>query len=72
MTDQEAYLAMFAFLDTYYSRNPSAALGEVLGNISLLQDGSPADPAVKEDWARALNEAKSGRVNAQLILGLGR
>ena len=62
----EAYLAMFAFLDAHYSRTKSDDIGGLLGDMSLLPSGSPADPAVSEDWAKAVAAARAGKVDATM------
>lgn len=57
MTSDQAYAAMFYFLEDYYSRGHSDEIGGMLGGMSLLGDGSTADPAVKSDWQRAVQKA---------------
>jgi hypothetical protein len=57
MTPEQAYAAMFYFLEDYYGRGQSAEIGGMLGGMSLLSDGSTADPAIKFDWQRALQRA---------------
>lgn len=68
VTEQQAYLAMFAFLEARYQRGPSDALGTLLGSLSLLPDGSPADAALAEDWRNACVAACGGRVDAAMHL----
>ena len=60
MTEKQAYAAMFRFLDGIYRRTKFDQLGAVLGGMSLLHDGCPADPAVTADWAEAVDYAISG------------
>jgi hypothetical protein len=57
MTSEQAYAAMFYFLEDYYSRGRSDEIGGMLGGMSLLGDGSTADPVVKSDWHRAVQRA---------------
>jgi hypothetical protein len=64
LTEKEAYLAMFAFLEGHYMRTQSGDVGALLGSLALLPDGGPADSAVSNDWAMALSDAKAGRVTA--------
>ena len=45
LTDQQAYLAMFRFLENLYSTTQSNDIGGLLGSMSLLADGVPADSA---------------------------
>jgi hypothetical protein len=60
LTDKQAYTAMFRFLEGLYERTKSADLGGFLGGMSLLADGSTADPAVAEDWRQAVEYAVQG------------
>jgi hypothetical protein len=57
MTEDQAYRAMFFYLDAYFERTPRAELGSVLGDLPLLADGKPADPAVTRDWKQAVQKA---------------
>ena len=43
-------------------------LGCLLGSMSLLEDGSPADPAFDKDWSEAVEKAFSGGHGARLTL----
>lgn len=51
------YKAMFNFLEAYYERGKSDEIGGLLGDLSLLDDGSSADPAMMEDWDDAYQAA---------------
>ena len=66
MTEDQAYSAMFIFLKEAWKRINSDGLAMILGDMSLLEDGTPADPAVVEDWksavARALGGERAGRL----------
>lgn len=66
LTDQQAYLAMFAFLEAEYLLTASDVIGALLGSMSLLPDGSPADLAIKEQWSKAVAAALGGNANAVL------
>lgn len=68
LTKEEAYLAMFAFLEDYYSRGNSDEIGSMLGSMSLLQDGGTADPAIEQDWNVAVERVLKEKVNAKLQL----
>jgi hypothetical protein len=59
MTEDQAYRTMFLFLEERYLRLPSDGLGTLLGELRILEDGGPADPAIKEEWQRALSMAKA-------------
>ena len=41
---------MFEFLKRYYERGKSDEIGTLLGGLSLLKDGTPADAAHLTDW----------------------
>jgi len=69
LTKEQAYLAMHAFLDKQFSLG-CEELGGILGSMSLLPDGSPADPALALDWNDAVAAALSGAVSAQLAAKL--
>jgi hypothetical protein len=69
LTERQAYLAMFAFLETQYHSTGSSDIGALLGSLALLPDGSPADSAHKEEWNASVKAAVSGQVNAGFSLG---
>jgi hypothetical protein len=60
MTDKQAFAAMFNFLKDLYSHTQSDDLGALLGAMSILEDGSTADPAVWSDWEKAVRSALQG------------
>ena len=70
LSEQEAYAAMFAFLEYHYSLTKSDDLGALLGSMALLPDKSPADPAIWEEWLEAIEKAASGNVNLNLNLAM--
>lgn len=47
---------MLTFLDTFYRKNKSDELGALLGSMSLLRDGLPADSAYAKDWYTAVSK----------------
>ncbi len=60
MTDNQAYAAMFRFLEEYWKRGKSDDIGGLLSSMSMLQDGSTADPAIANDWRQAVDFALKG------------
>ena len=56
LSSEQAFQAMFAFLNDYYRRTEGKAeLGDVLGDIQVNEnDGMPADPAAWADWISAI------------------
>ncbi|MBP3960440.1 hypothetical protein J8F10_34875 [Gemmata sp. G18] len=63
---RQAYLAMYSFLDELYSKYEFDQFGSLLGGLSLLADGSPADQAAWSDWLRAVERARANQVDAAL------
>jgi len=66
LTKKEAYLAMYSFLEHEYELTKSDDIGGLLGGMSLLQDGSTADPAAWEDWENTIKKVKAGEIEATL------
>ncbi|MEM7430999.1 MAG: hypothetical protein AAF351_03565 [Pseudomonadota bacterium] len=60
----EAYLAMFAFIEKRYRLTASDDLASFLGDMSLLFDGGTADPALQDDWKEAVELVRDGKVDA--------
>lgn len=54
LSKRQAYLCMFEFLRQHYDRGPTDVVGGLLGGMSLLQNGSSADPAAWFDWEQAI------------------
>lgn len=65
LTPEQAYLAMYFFLNKHFSLG-CEELGGILGSMSLLPDGSPADSAFASDWQEAVAAALSDKVDARL------
>jgi len=68
MTEKQAYAAMYYFLDQYYQGTMSEDVGALLGAMSLLADGEPADSAITSDWEDAVEFALSGGKAGNLVL----
>jgi hypothetical protein len=68
LTSQQAFLAMYSFLDAHYQRSKADDVGALLGSMSLLRDGRPADPAIESDWNAAVQAAVTGSVSAAMGL----
>jgi hypothetical protein len=66
LTPNEAYLAMVTFLQNYWERGHLSEVGALLGSLSLLPDGKPADAAVTSDWNEAVRVALSRTADANL------
>lgn len=68
LTEEQAYLAMYAFLEAEYQLTSSDEIAGLLGGMSLLPDGSPADPAVKDQWDEAVSRVLRSDVSTDLTL----
>ena len=57
LTVEQAFRAMFLFLDEFYQRTKGQAeLGDVLGDIQINgKSGLPMDPAAWDDWVAAVD-----------------
>lgn len=63
----QAYATMYAFLEHRFRTTGSDELGSLLGDLSLLPDGAPADPAIAADWEAARSKAMRGEVDLCLL-----
>lgn len=68
LANDEAYLAMFAFLERFYEQTRSDDVGGLLGSLSLLPDGRPTDAAITEEWTSAKQAARNNSVQIRLTL----
>ena len=55
---------MLRFLERQYNRTASDDLALLLGSASLLEDGSPADPALAEEWHECVTEVIEAQKNS--------
>ncbi len=62
----QAYRAMVLFLERQYAVGGSDEIGALLGGLALLDDGSPADPALARDWQDAVRGAARSPAGAQI------
>jgi hypothetical protein len=58
ITEREAFLAMTLFLNRFAERAGDDLL-TLLGDITLMPDGGPFDPAAWEDWLSCVESIKS-------------
>ena len=68
LTSQQAFLAMYSFLEAHYHRSKADDIGALLGSLSLSPSGRSADPTVEGDWENAVRAAVSGSVDAAMRL----
>ena len=57
MTIDEAYIAMFLFLEHLYEMSHSDELGGLLGAMNLTGIKKTMDPAMWSDWEQAITSA---------------
>ena len=70
LTVREAYRAMYDYLARYQTRGPSDEIGGLLGALSLLPDGLPADPAQEQDFLRSVDAVLKGEArDVEMDLG---
>lgn len=50
----DAYRAMFRFLEGYIDRTKADEIAALLGSMALADDGVPMDPAMWNDWLAAV------------------
>jgi hypothetical protein len=67
LTSKQAYAAMHVFLQTVY-KHGGRDIGGLLGDMSLLNDGGPADPSIEKFWTEAVRAAKDPNVDIDLKL----
>ena len=59
LSPEQAFKAMFIFLERYYQRTgEQPAFGILLGELQVARDGRPFDPAAWEDWLAAVDEVR--------------
>jgi len=63
---KQAYMAMYHYLEKMYTIHEFDQLGGLLGGMTLLADGSPADPAAWSDWLASVHKAVSEPITTQL------
>ena len=56
LTVEEAYKAMYIYLNNLYEMTNSDDLAGFLGSMTLLEDGKPIDSAIWDDWLMAIND----------------
>jgi hypothetical protein len=59
---------MYSFLEAHYQRSKGDEVGALLGSMSLLPNGTPADAAIEDEWRAAVHLAVSGEVDATMAL----
>ncbi len=66
LTMNQAYLAMFSFLENYYLQTKSDDVANILTGLSLMTDGVPLDQGFYREWLVAIEKAKANQVDAYL------
>ena len=60
LTEQEAYMAMYDFLEHHFKILDSDVLAMLLSGLSLLPDGDSMDSAMKREWLASVKKVKDG------------
>jgi hypothetical protein len=70
LTSEQAYKAMVLFLQEYWERGnrTDEDIAVLLGSMSLLEDGSSADPAMLCDWQSCVARVLRGEADIRLKL----
>jgi hypothetical protein len=58
LTIDDAYDAVFYFLDDFFMRTKSGDIGCLAGDMAFLEDGSSADSAATSDWEDSVQKIK--------------
>ncbi len=58
LTQEQAFRAMFLFLEGYWSEFRTATIADVLSDLNPAEAGESSDPAAWHDWLRAVEAAK--------------
>jgi hypothetical protein len=58
VTVRTAFVAMVKFLERYYQTTGADDVGALLGGLSLLPDGDPADQGFKQEWIQAVEQVR--------------
>jgi hypothetical protein len=61
LTIDQAYLAVYIFLDELRKRINSDDIAGFITDMAVLQDGTPADDAAWEDWLYAVAKARDDK-----------
>jgi hypothetical protein len=68
ITVDKAIKAMFLFWEDVYRRSGSDTVGSVLGDLSLLPDGTTADPAAYDDFVACVERVEEAERSGTLAL----
>ena len=68
LTEAQAFQAMYLFLSNYWESTKSDEIGALLGGLSLLSDGTAADPAYSNEWKKSVQKVLSGPTDINLHL----
>ncbi|MDP9315270.1 MAG: hypothetical protein M3R24_31150 [Chloroflexota bacterium] len=60
LSTEQAYKAMFLFLDKYYQETSSNDVGSLLSGMALLADGMPVDSAYAHEWQECVAQVLRG------------
>lgn len=61
LTPEQAFLAMFYYLDDYWHRFENAERRDVLGDLQPAEAGSSSDAAAWDDWMQCVRRVADTR-----------
>jgi hypothetical protein len=59
LTVEDAFAAMFEFLNSYWREFKTANVADVLGDMQPAYGGESSDPAAWEQWLRAVERVRA-------------
>jgi len=64
LTIEQAFCAMFFFIENEYELTRSDDIGALLGSLdwTIWSDAGAADPAAWDDWLSAVEKARSAKI----------
>lgn len=65
LTDEQAYEAMYRYLQRLYDATGADYLAVLLGDMELREGGNSVDPACKYDWDLAVKDVLEGKVDVR-------
>ena len=68
LTTDQAYTAMISFLFNYYSQTKVESILTLVGDLSVVDMKKPVDIVLWNSWLENVAKAKSGEVDAYMVL----
>ena len=65
ITSQEAYAAMYGFLERFNATYKSDDVAILLSGLAIASDGKSMDEAYLQEWSECLEKAKCGEIDVR-------